>query len=79
MKQNFSQIQLLEILQAEIRKKPLFSMASHAARNWATALGVIPRDPKYAQKPWNGSELPSGSEIGRTFWGKPSYYIFASK
>ena len=73
-KQNFFQIQFLEILyvleetsQDQKKPKPSFFLASHAPWNWATAPGVIPRGPKYAQKPWEGSELPPACEMGHSF------------
>ena len=49
------------------QKKTSFFLASHAPRNWATAPGVIPRGPKYAQEPWKGSELPPASEMSHSF------------
>ena len=72
MKQNFSQIPLLEILYvlvyaSQIQETPSFFLATHAPRNWSTAPGVIPRGPKYAQEPWESSELPPASEIGQSF------------
>ena len=72
MKQNFSQIQLLEILYVLVhasqnQKKPSFFLASHAPRNWAIAPGVTPWGPKYAQEPWKGSDLPQASEMGHSF------------
>ena len=54
-------------MQNKIRKTPLFFLASHAPRNWAIALGVTPRGPKYAQEPWKGSDLPQASEMGHSF------------
>ena len=69
-KQNFTQIQLLEILYVLVnanqnQKKTLF--ISHAPRNWAIAPVVSPRGPKYAQEPWKGSDLPQASEMGHSF------------
>ena len=49
------------------KKKPSFFLASHAPKNWAIALGVTPRGPKYAQEPWKGSDLPQASEMGHSF------------
>ena len=70
--QNFSKIPLLEMLYVVMdaeqnEKTPSFFLASHAPKNWAIALGVTPRGPKYAQQPWKGSDLPQASEMGHSF------------
>ena len=54
-------------MQNEIRKTPLFFLASYAPKNWAIALEVTPQAPKYAQEPWKGSDLPQASEIAHSF------------
>ena len=35
----------------------IFFLGLPSTWNWATALGMIPRVPKYAQESWKGSEL----------------------
>ena len=32
--------------------------------NFAIALGVTPRGPKYTQQPWKGGDQPQASEMG---------------
>ena len=56
----------------------LFLLASYAPRNLATDTRVIPMGLKYAQKPWEGSELPLASEMGHSFYGKPGYTNYAT-
>ena len=67
--QNFSKIGILlyAVVDSEQNKKtPSFSLASHAPKKWAIALGVTPWGPKYAQEPWKGSDLPQASEMGHS-------------
>ena len=56
----------------------LFLLASYAPRNLATGTRVILMGLKYAQKPWEGSELPLASEMCHSFYGKPGYTNYAT-
>ena len=72
---------LLEMLYAVVdseqnKKTPLFFLASYAPKNWAIALEVTLRGPKYAQK---GSDQPKASAMCPSLLRKPSYYTSASK
>jgi hypothetical protein len=62
-------------MQAKIRKKTLFFLASHAPRNWAIAPGVTPQGPKYAQETWKGLDLPQASEMGHFFRANPGIIL----
>ena len=61
--QNFSKIPLLELLYAVVDAKQI----KNPHKNWAIALGVTPRGPKYAQEPCKGSDLTQASEMGNSF------------